>query len=135
MEKTIATDQLMLWGKAGAGSVKLDMLRPGLQRQFWGPHCEERCRGLVWGSEGLGRAAASEVRAEPCWGPAASCGSCLMSLRRQQGCPQPELPFPGWRERPPGLQLSLILSEETHSRGGDLLHLPLWVFSLSSRDL
>ena len=63
MEKTIATDQLMLWGKAGAESVKLDMLRPGLQRQFWGPHCEERCRGLVWGSEGLGRAAASEVRA------------------------------------------------------------------------
>lgn len=55
MKKTIAADQLMLWGKAGAGSVRLDMLRPGLQRRFWGPHCEERCGGLVWGSEGLGQ--------------------------------------------------------------------------------
>ena len=73
----------------------------------------------AWSGEarGWGRAAASEVRAEPRWGPAASCDSCLMPLRRQQGCPQPELPFPGWRECSPGLQLSLILSEETHSRG------------------
>lgn len=52
-KKKTTADQLMLWGKAEVGSMRLDMLRPGLQRRLWGPHREER--GLLWGSEGLGQ--------------------------------------------------------------------------------
>lgn len=84
-EKLIAADQLMLWGKAGAGSVRLDMLRPGLQRRFWDPTVKKDAGAWSVGSE-AGVKLLPEVRAACCQGPAAH-DSRLVSPQRHQGAP------------------------------------------------